>query len=428
IPAPRARWASFLGALPDDERVLWLPPHERGWAGIGAACRLEVTGRQWRTQLADAARALFDRLQTHALYGAPHTARLVGGLAFAPDAPPSPVWRAFGAGRFVLPRWTYSVSDTGGTLTVAVEGRPHSSDVAHLRDEAQRLLACLDADAFVELPVGDGRATLTSSTSVDSWRTLIDEIRAGVAEGRFRKVVAARHSELVASHPIDPLQVLSRLDAGFPDCFRFGMLLGGEAFVGATPERLVARRGLRIFADALAGSMAAVPSDPGAGDRLRADGKERLEHALVVEAIRETLSRFASHLQIGAAPQILTLRHVLHLHTPVVGELARPVHVLDLVEALHPTPAVGGLPRAEALAWIAAREGGDRGWYAGPVGWFDGHGDGEFAVAIRSALLAGDRARIYAGAGVVADSNAEAELAETELKQRAMLSALGYCA
>ncbi len=119
---------------------------------------------------------------------------------------------------------------------------------------------------------------------------------------------------------------------------------------------------------------------------------------------------------------------MLHLHTPVVGELARPVHVLDLVEALHPTPAVGGLPRAEALAWIAAREGGDRGWYAGPVGWFDGHGDGEFAVAIRSALLAGDRARIYAGAGVVADSNAEAELAETELKQRAMLSALGYCA
>ena len=125
------------------------------------------------------------------------------------------------------------------------------------------------------------------------------------------------------------------------------------------------------------------------------------------------------------APAVRALRNILHLHTPIAAELSAPVHVLELAAALHPTPAVGGTPTRLATAWIAAREPAPRGWYAAPVGWFDAAGDGELAVAIRSGLLAGRTAHVWAGAGIVRDSDAEAEWAEVEVKQRAVLDALG---
>lgn len=428
VPAPRARLASFLAALPEPDRALWSPPKERGWAGTGVAWQVDVEGSDWRITLAQAGRHLFDRLQTHALFEAPHAPRLVGGLAFSPSAATSPTWQAFGAGRFVLPRWTYSARDGSGALTLAVDGAPRRADVTRLLDEAQQIFAALEQDAFMSVASTQVAASIEPTVSRERWRSMVDEIRAAIGSGALRKVVAARYTQLQSREPFDALQVLARLDAAYPDCFRFGIWAQHQAFVGATPERLVARRGRRVFADALAGSIAAEPSQPSPTDRLQASDKDRHEHALVIEAIAASLRRWTTALQLPTAPGVLALRHVLHLHTPIIAELDQSVHVLDLVEALHPTPAVGGLPRDAALRWIAEREHGDRGWYAGPVGWFDGLGDGEFAVGIRSALLRGCDARVYAGAGIVADSNADAEYEETELKQRAMLRALGQSA
>jgi isochorismate synthase EntC len=160
-------------------------------------------------------------------------------------------------------------------------------------------------------------------------------------------------------------------------------------------------------------------------DALRASGKDRREHDLVVRAIADALAAAGADVALPAEPSVRELRHVLHLHTPIRATLREPRHVLELAARLHPTPAVGGTPTAEAVAWIAAREPTPRGWYAAPVGWFDLDGDGELAVAIRSGLLAGPRVHLWAGAGIVAGSDPDRELAETDVKLRAMLGALG---
>ncbi|MCB1034068.1 MAG: chorismate-binding protein, partial [Acidobacteria bacterium] len=177
-----------------------------------------------------------------------------------------------------------------------------------------------------------------------------------------------------------------------------------------------------IETEALAGSI-------GSGDRqaarLLASHKDLGEHALVVEHLVERLRPFCDTLDWSTQPRIRELRNLLHLHTPIRGRLHRDTHILDLVAALHPTPAVAGVPAEAAVRWIAQRESTPRGWYAGPVGWFDAAGDGEFDVALRSCLLAGPTVWLFAGAGIMLDSDPEAEYQETALKQRSLLAALG---
>jgi isochorismate synthase EntC len=219
--------------------------------------------------------------------------------------------------------------------------------------------------------------------------------------------------------------------------------------VGATPERLIRRRGDDVDSEALAGSIArparaaatappadashpfgAMPEGEGWDDRALAmalldSAKDRGEHDLVVKAIEQGLGPWCREMSMPDTPAVRTLRHVIHLHTPVHGTLFAPRHVLALAAALHPTPAVGGTPTAAALSWIATHEPAARGWYAAPVGWFDADGDGELAVAIRSGLIDDASATLYAGAGIVRDSDAAAEWAETEVKLRALSGALG---
>ncbi|HET7504421.1 MAG TPA: isochorismate synthase, partial [Kofleriaceae bacterium] len=232
------------------------------------------------------------------------------------------------------------------------------------------------------------------------------------------------------------------LDHRHSDCVRVLVQPpGAGALIAATPERLVQRDGELVRCDALAGTRSihpgALPPDAPATTRdriiadaslaLHASAKERREHELVVQAIRDALAGGAE-VDAPAEPGIRVLRHVIHLHTPFRARLREPVHVLELAGRLHPTPAVGGTPREIAADWIRTREPVARGWYAAPVGWFDLDGNGELAVAIRSGVLAGNRAHLWAGAGIVAGSDPERELAETEIKLRAMLGALGVTA
>jgi isochorismate synthase len=177
--------------------------------------------------------------------------------------------------------------------------------------------------------------------------------------------------------------------------------------------------------DALAGSVANTGDVAAATAALRASAKDRREHDLVVDAIRAALEDAGATVDAPEEPAIRALRHVLHLHTPFRAQLRSPRHVLELVARLHPTPAVGGTPTESASEWIKAHEPVARGWYAAPVGWFDLEGNGELAVALRSGVISGNRAQLWAGAGIVAGSDPERELAETEVKLRAMLGALG---
>jgi isochorismate synthase len=245
-----------------------------------------------------------------------------------------------------------------------------------------------------------------------------------VREGRLTKVVLARDVVIEAEHAIDVHAVLMRLRASFGSSHLYAV----DGFIGASPELLVARHGDVVRAHPLAGTTPRT-GDPTVDARLAAQliasTKDQVEHRVTIEMVRDTLLPWCSYVDWEAEPSVVTVANVQHLGTLVEGRLSTPApSVLELVAALQPTPALGGYPRADALALIAELEPFDRGRYGGPVGWVDARGDGEWAVGIRCAQIRGHTARLLAGVGVVAASDPDAELAETQAKFQAMLSAL----
>jgi isochorismate synthase len=265
-----------------------------------------------------------------------------------------------------------------------------------------------------------------SDAYAEAVREVVDRIR----RGRMRKVVLARTTEVTAQRELDPRLLASRLRAVDPAAYTFAAPTDDGVLVGASPELLVSRRGLEVRSNPLAGS-APRSGDPDEdrtnADTLAGSAKDREEHAIVVDAVAETLRPFCAELAWDPEPSLRETPNVWHLSTRFRGVLRDPAPTaLDLVAALHPTPAVAGEPREEALDVIDELEPFDRGRYAGPVGWVDADGDGEWAIALRCAELRGDRAVLYAGAGIVAGSDPLRELAETERKFRAFLDALRW--
>lgn len=267
--------------------------------------------------------------------------------------------------------------------------------------------------------------TLRSALAPEIWRDqIVAPAAARIRGGELTKAVLARELVLTTDRPIRADLVVERLRAVFPAAALFLV----DRFVGASPELLVSRLDDVVRAHPLAGT-AARSSDPAVDQRqaagLLASEKDRWEHRITIDWLLDTLLPFCSYVDAEPEPSIVTLANVHHLGTLVEGRLSSPASpVLELVAALHPTPAVGGEPQKAALALIAELERADRGAYAGPVGWVDGVGNGAFAVGLRSAQLGPMEARLFAGVGVVADSDPAAELAETRAKFKAMLGAL----
>lgn len=276
-------------------------------------------------------------------------------------------------------------------------------------------------------PVGPQPTTfeLRSVLAPETWRDeVVAAVRDRIRSGALDKAVVARELRFATDHPIDPAMVVDRLRNAFPAAIVFSV----DGFVGASPELLVSRNGDVVRAHPLAGT-APRSSDPatdqGLAAGLLASTKDRWEHRITIDWLLDGLLPFCSYVDAEPEPSIVSLANVHHLGTRVEGRLSSPpASVLELVAALHPTPAVGGAPQAAALELITELERAERGRYAGPVGWLDADGNGALAVGIRSAELSDSGARIFAGVGVVADSDPEAELAETRSKFRAMLGAL----
>lgn len=437
VPAPLAPVTALFDVLPGEPAVLWAPPEGTAVVGLGAARTIDLSGETRFAELRQKAERVFGRLAVLGPAEAPRP-HLYGGLAFAPGAAAGAAWREFSDGRFVLPRWRYLCERDRAWLSLTLDD---DTDAAVAAAELDRWLGRLghmdesDEDGAAGALLS-GPAIWQEQVSEAEWSRLIDEVRGLIAGGQCSKIVAARCARVRAGRAFQPREVLARLGASQSRCTRFAFRMHETTFLGATPERLVARRGTRLLSEALAGSIAAaaprggsseavVTPDKLLSEELLASDKNRREHQLVVQAIVRALEPHCAWLDVPATPQVRALRHVLHLHTPIVGELADRAHVLTLVEALHPTPAVGGEPTRAALEWILGREPAPRGWYAAPVGWFDAAGDGEFAVALRCGVLDGSEATIYAGAGILLDSDAAAEYRETALKQRALAAALG---
>ncbi|MEQ1703033.1 MAG: isochorismate synthase [Ilumatobacteraceae bacterium] len=287
-------------------------------------------------------------------------------------------------------------------------------------------------DAPVDLAVGprpSPRAqafTVEPLTDVDRYLTAVATARDAVRSGALTKAVIAREVAVSSPEPIDVHAVLLRLKATFGSSHRYSV----DGFIGASPELLIAVEGNTVRSLPLAGTTPRTgdpETDQRAADELLASEKNQIEHRVVIDMIHDTLLPWCSYLDWEPEPSIIKVANVQHLSTALEGHLSDPrPNVLELVRALSPTPALGGFPKAEALALIAEAEGFVRGNYGGAVGWVNAVGDGTWAVAIRCAQLSDDRrsARLVAGGGIVADSEPLSELAETQAKLQAMLSAI----
>jgi isochorismate synthase len=281
---------------------------------------------------------------------------------------------------------------------------------------------------MVARPVVAPLAVSASQPDHETWSRLAGMYAGAVGRGRIDKVVLARRVDLRSPVALDVPNALRRLAASAPESSIYAFRRGGTTFLGATPERLVRTEGRSFRTVALAGTIrrgSSAEEDAALAAELLASDKNREEQRIVVAAIRDLLSPIAEAMEVDPRPGVMTLRFAQHLLTEITGTLPAGHGLLSVAGLLHPTPAVGGEPREVALAMIDEQEGFERGWYAGPVGWLSAGGDGELCVALRCGIVDRTRATLFAGCGIVADSDPEAEWEESRIKLRAIVSALG---
>jgi isochorismate synthase len=295
-------------------------------------------------------------------------------------------------------------------------------------EQAGRSLAnrsLIDASTTSIAEAGDPLEYLACADRAHTeYRAQVEAALREIADGGFEKVVLARSVSVREKGDYDPCALLDTLRRAHPTCAIFAVARPGAVFLGATPECLVRLVDGRVETASVAGSAPRGRSpeeDLELGRQLRESKKEQTEHAFVVRALCDALAPHCDALEVRESPRLMRLQDIQHLETPITGHLRARRSILELLGSVHPTPAIAGAPREAALEWLNANENLDRGWYSGPIGFADSRGGGEFYAALRSAVLRGSEARLFAGAGVVDGSDPEAELRETRLKLRAML-------
>ncbi len=425
VGAVDAPLRAVLRAFPGP-RTAWLPPDGPAVVGCGETATIEAEGPTRFEAVRSEADALFDALEVAHPDDAPRAAapRLLGGFAFHDVPEPGAPWTGFPGARFVLPRMQAVRVDDATWLAVTAAGAEAGADgLRAALDDATRRVREERTSRSPPPGVADVRRTPARA----DWREQVEAAVARIDAGELEKVVLAQTLTARLRGPFRLADALDRLGEAYPDCYRFAVDPGlGAAFFGATPETLVGRSGDRVRTEGLAGSIGrggSEPEDARLAEALEASGKARHEHAVVVDAVRDQLAAVAADVTVGER-HVRKLSNVQHLETALTARLRGDTHVLDLVAELHPTPAVGGLPPAAAERFIADTEAFDRGWYAAPIGWFDAAGDGTFAVGIRSAVASADRATLFAGNGIVADSDPDDEWDELQLKYRPILDQL----
>ena len=414
------------------------PEDQRAFVGIGTATTIETTGTDSLNDATLSCRSL----QRNAVVGfAPgklptHVTGpiLFGGFAFDPLRPTTSLWDGFPDGLLILPRVLFSGGEKNAALTVNLKVEA-TDDIEQLADEITvtilRLHTMVERLLIQVQPVTPRSSQLVVRDLLPAatWKSLVASAVQHIQQGAYQKVVLARAVEVTSEDAFAVDVLLQRLREGYSSAYVFAIQRGTRYFVGATPERLVFAQDGQIRTMALAGSAprgATEQEDRRSGMELLNSEKNRREHAIVVNTVRSALEHLCSTVQVADTPHLLKLQNIQHLETPITGELLPGHSILEALHDLHPTPAVGGFPRDAALAEIRDHERLDRGWYAGPIGWIDKDGHGEFAVALRSGLIDGNKATLFAGCGIVADSDPDNEYAESRLKLKVMLRGLMY--
>jgi isochorismate synthase len=410
------------------ERMFWSEP--RGTLAFAAAGAVHMFEHSGSGRFTETDRELKQILRDAIIDGVPDQRGAgpiaVGGFSFDEDGPRSGIWDGFGSSRLFLPTALITTSDGESwlTLNLIVDERGEASISTRSLAQIADRLAEASSMGFDEVPYPSGDMTFSGDDA--GYASLVSLAISAIKKGRVDKVVLARSVTAESETDIDAFAVIRSLRAVHTSAFVFGIWSGDRIFAGASPELLVRQDRGEVRASSLAGTIerGRTPDDDASRARqLEASAKDRAEHAAVRDALYEALAESCDNVVAPETPVILSLSNVHHLHTPLRATLRQGKSLLDLVERLHPTPAVGGTPRDAALQFIRANEGLDRGWYAAPVGWI-GESSGEFAVALRSALIHGEHATLFAGCGIVLDSDPDMEVDESNLKLQAMKSAL----
>jgi len=423
--------AIVLGSRRADESWFCLEQPARdatAHAGLGVALSQESAGKGRFAELERSWQALAERSVEDAADAPPGAGLVaVAGFAFADDGAASPAWRGFGAASLTVPAiWFARRTDTTW-ITCNFAVTPDDDAELLLDGLRQRLSRLTERPLPLLDPSPIGRFTVHSPMPPAHYEEAVARAVERIRSGELEKLVLAREVQVRAPRSHEPGAVFDVLRGGFPECFVYAVGRGEATFIGATPELLVRRDGMRASTVALAGSTrrSADPAvDDHLGESLLRSVKNRHENLVVAERIAKALAPFSVWVTVAPEPVLIKVANIQHLAVPIRAQLAETAGALTLAGALHPTPAVGGEPDAVARALIPALEGLDRGWYAGTLGWTDTNGDGEFCVTLRCALLRGELASCYAGCGIVADSDPASELAETETKLEALLPVL----
>jgi isochorismate synthase len=423
--------AVFASRLASDRWFCWeQPDREFALAGLGVAHEAASRGGGRFADVAEECLRTGREAILEEPRGLPAGAGPVwlGGFAFAAAGGASSIWSSLAPGSLVLPE--LSLCRAGGHAFLTLNAVVQPGDDADERSAAlEARLAGLRGEAPLPMldPHPTSHAEIRSARPPGDFEAAVSAATSRIGAGEMSKVVLAREVVVSAGAAHDPAALFGAMREQFPACFCFCVGTAEAAFIGASPELLVRRYGASISTVALAGSTRR-SSDPAVddhlGEQLLRSDKDRREQRIVAERIVRALRPHAVWVEAAAEPEIVKVANGQHLATPVIAQLADPRSAIELAGLLHPTPAVGGEPWPAAARTIADLEGMDRGWYAGPVGWMDATEDGEFCVALRSALLRDRKAHLFAGVGVVAGSDPAAELAETEVKLQALLPLL----
>ena len=351
---------------------------------------------------------------------------MFGGFSFDPYKEKTDLWSKYADSLFHLPKYLLSIIDGQTFLTTNTVCTPYEEPYLFKKvsEERNEILNSLhQGDQFKSAALLE-----TKEIEPEKWKKTVDGVVKELTEGPLKKVVLARELRLFFDDQVEAEEVLNNLYRQQHESFIFAFESNGDCFIGASPERLIKKLGNEVYSTCLAGSISRGKSeeeDVKLGQTLLNDQKNLIEHGFVVEMIKEALEESCQEIILPEKPQLMKIRDIQHLYTPVVGKCHQDASLMLLVERLHPTPALGGLPKGEAVVKIRQVEELDRGFYAAPLGWVDYKKNGEFAVSIRSGLIQGNEVSLFAGCGVVADSDSESEYLETSLKFKPMLRALG---
>lgn len=420
---PVKRFASF--GEKHEDKVFWGSAHDDFYlVGFGSCIEVNESDKSL-PEIEAKIRHIMENACIHNPFKSNGTGIVaLGGKTFDNKLRHQTLWAHFPHQSLRIPKWlvTKDKDTYFCTVNTYVTSQSQVNELlSNLQTEGNELLST-DL-SFGKIPSVQKKTEIQP----DQWKKTVKHAIKDIKLGRAQKIVLARELNVQLSSEANITSMLEKFKQTQKNSYIFAIEYNGDCFIGATPERLVRMDGEKILSTCLAGTIRRGTSrkeDDELKQELLNDTKNREEHDLVVQMIRQALETYCYDIHMPATPVVYPLKHLQHLYTPVSAMLKKGYHITDLVESLHPTPALGGVPREESLTFIRKNEQLERGWYGAPLGWLDSNQNGEFAVSIRSGLAQDDHVSLFAGCGIVEESDPEEEYEETKIKFSPMLSVL----